>query len=184
MFNSLSKKIVREKILSEKVRIDGRSLTEVRPIEVELGLFPRAHGSALFTRGETQAMVSVTLGTSMDSQRIDTLIDQTEKAFMLHYNFPPYCTGEVKMLRGTSRREVGHGALAERALRNIVPEQASFPYTVRIVSDITESNGSSSMASVCGGTLALMDAGVKIRKPVAGVALAYVSLRTRVEKLF
>ena len=183
IFSSLTKKSVREKILGEKVRIDGRSLTEVRPIEVELSLLPRAHGSALFTRGETQAMVSVTLGTAMDSQRVDTLIDQTEKAFMLHYNFPPYCTGEVKMLRGTSRREVGHGALAERALRNIVPEQASFPYTVRIVSDITESNGSSSMASVCGGTLALMDAGVKIRKPVAGVAMGLIKEGDRVAVL-
>jgi polyribonucleotide nucleotidyltransferase len=166
--------VSRNKILDEGVRIDGRNLTQVRPIECQTGIIPRAHGSALFTRGETQAIVTTTLGTSMDAQRIDTLMEQSEKTFMLHYNFPPYSTGEVKMLRSTGRREIGHGALAERALRPMLPKGKDFPYVVRIVSDITESNGSSSMASVCGGSMSLMDAGVKIAEPVGGVAMGLI----------
>ena len=166
--------VAREKIVREKVRIDGRGPTEVRPIECETTVIPRAHGSSLFTRGETQAFVTTTLGTSLDAQRIDTLMEQREKLFMLHYNFPPYSTGEAKMLRGTGRREVGHGALAERALRAVIPSQKEFPYVVRVVSDITESNGSSSMASVCGGSMSLMDAGVKIAAPVGGVAMGLI----------
>lgn len=166
--------LVRGRILREKTRIDNRGLSEVRPIECELGIIPRAHGSALFTRGETQALVTTTLGSGMDAQRIDALTGQTEKVFMLHYNFPPYSTGEVKNLRGTGRREVGHGALAERALKNILPSNGDFPYVLRIVSEITESNGSSSMATVCGGTLSMMDAGIKIKNPVAGVAMGLI----------
>ncbi len=166
--------IMRGRILEEGIRIDGRDLTTVRPIECEVGLIPRAHGSALFTRGETQAIVTATLGTSSDAQRIDALTEHAEKSFMLHYNFPPYSTGEAKMLRGTGRREVGHGALAERALRQVLPAESQFPYVIRIVSDITESNGSSSMASVCGGSLAMMDAGVPIVEPVGGVAMGLV----------
>ena len=164
----------RARIIEEGRRIDGRDLSTVRPIECEVGVIPRAHGSALFTRGETQAFVTTTLGTSMDAQRIDGLTLQSEKKFMLHYNFPPYSTGEVKMLRGAGRREVGHGALAERAIRAILPDEGKFPYVIRIVSDITESNGSSSMASVCGGALSLMDAGVPIKEPVAGVAMGLI----------
>ncbi|MFN8388865.1 MAG: polyribonucleotide nucleotidyltransferase [Bdellovibrionota bacterium] len=174
ILHDLAYQISREKLVREKVRIDGRSLTQVRPIECETGVIPRAHGSALFTRGETQAIVTTTLGTSMDAQRIDALTEQTEKTFMLHYNFPPYSTGEVKMVRGTGRRETGHGALAERALRPMIPSGKEFPYVVRIVSDITESNGSSSMASVCGGSMSLMDAGVKIAEPVGGVAMGLI----------
>ena len=165
--------LMRERILNEAVRIDGRKLDEVRPIEIETGVIPRAHGSALFTRGETQAIVTTTIGTSDDAQRIEALHTQYEKEFMLHYNFPPYSTGEVKGLRGTGRREIGHGALAERALYQAMPKK-NFPYVVRIVSDITESNGSSSMASVCGGCLSLMDAGVPIKEHVAGVAMGLI----------
>ncbi len=170
----LSRTTARNKIVKDKVRIDGRDTKTVRPIECEVGVIPRAHGSSLFTRGETQAIVTATLGTSADAQRIDTVTDSGDKMFMLHYNFPPYSTGEVKMLRGTGRREVGHGNLAERAIRPLIPTGPDFQYVVRIVSDITESNGSSSMASVCGGSLALMDAGVKIREHVAGVAMGLI----------
>lgn len=166
--------VARNQIIKTKIRIDGRGPADVRPIECEVGVIPRAHGSALFTRGETQAIVTTTLGTGDDAQRIDTLTEQSEKSFMLHYNFPPYSTGEVKMLRGTGRREVGHGALAERALKHVIPKGKDFPYVVRIVSDITESNGSSSMASVCGGSLSLMDAGVQIAAPVGGVAMGLI----------
>jgi len=183
VFSSLIKKTVRERILSEGMRIDGRGLTEVRPIECELGVLPRAHGSAIFTRGETQAIVATTLGTASDAQRIEGLTDSEEKSFMLHYNFPPYCTGEVKMLRGTSRREVGHGNLAERALKAVIPNQSVFPYVIRIVSEVTESNGSSSMASVCGGSLSMMDAGVKISEPVSGVAMGLIKDGDRVAVL-
>lgn len=172
--HDMTKAIIRERILKEKVRIDGRSLVDVRPISVEVGIIPRAHGSALFTRGETQALASTTLGTSIDAQRIDALTEQSEKVFMLHYNFPPYSTGEVKPLRGTGRREVGHGKLAERSLKWILPSEKEFPYVIRVVSEIMESNGSSSMATVCGGCLSLMDAGVPVQGVVGGVAMGLV----------
>jgi polyribonucleotide nucleotidyltransferase len=171
----LEGEVLRGLIVNEGKRIDGRGLTQVRPIECEVGYLPRAHGSALFTRGETQSLGVATLGTSYDDQRLDTVIGDTSKAFMLHYNFPPYCTGEVKRLGAPGRREIGHGALAERALRAILPAHDKFPYTLRVVSEIMESNGSSSMASVCSGTLALMDAGVPIKAPVAGVAMGLVA---------
>ncbi len=170
LFEDMEYRIVRG-LLLEGRRIDGRALDEIRPISVESGLLPRTHGSALFTRGETQALVTVTLGTPRDQQIVDGLKDEYAKRLDLQYNFPPFCTGETKPIRGPSRREIGHGNLAERALAPVVPPDVEFPYTVRIVSDIMESNGSSSMATVCGGTLALMDAGVPIRQPVAGVAM-------------
>src|SRR5690606_32459702 len=162
-FGDLKYDAVRRLIVEQKKRLDGRDLTTVRPITIDLGLLPRAHGSAVFTRGETQALVTTTLGTSSDVQRIDALLGESQKRFMLHYNFPPFSVGEVKFLRGPSRRDIGHGALAERALRPVLPDQDSFPYTIRIVSEILESNGSSSMATVCGGVLSLLDAGVKIK---------------------
>ncbi|MCC6850474.1 MAG: polyribonucleotide nucleotidyltransferase [Deltaproteobacteria bacterium] len=165
---------VRGLIVEQRRRIDGRGLTDVRPITSEVGVLPRTHGSALFTRGETQALVVATLGTSSDEQKIDALGGEVYKKFMLHYNFPPYSVGEVKFLRGPGRREIGHGALAERAIAAVMPEEASFPYTVRVVSEILESNGSSSMASVCGSALALMDAGVPIKAPVAGIAMGLI----------
>lgn len=174
ILEDMSRTTARMKIIKEKVRIDGRDSKTVRPIECQVGVIPRAHGSALFTRGETQAIVTTTLGTSADAQRVDTVTNTNDKTFMLHYNFPPYSTGEVKMLRGTGRREVGHGNLAERALASLIPGGPEFQYVVRIVSDITESNGSSSMASVCGGSLSLMDAGVKIKEHVAGVAMGLI----------
>ncbi len=149
-------------------------MADVRKITCEVGLLPRVHGSALFTRGETQAIVAATLGTSEDEQRIEMLTGMHFKKFMLHYNFPPFSVGEAKFLRGPGRREIGHGALAERALRQVLPAEDKFPYTIRIVSDILESNGSSSMASVCGGTLSLMDAGVPIKAPVAGIAMGLI----------
>ena len=170
----LESDILRGMIVKEKKRIDGRALDEVRPINCEVSYLPRAHGSALFTRGETQSLGVATLGTSYDDQRLDTVIGDTSKTFMLHYNFPPYCTGEVKRLGAPGRREIGHGALAERALRAVVPPHDKFPYTIRVVSEIMESNGSSSMASVCAGSLSLMDAGVPIKAPVAGVAMGLV----------
>ncbi len=172
--HQLEAEILRGMIVDEKKRIDGRNLSEVRPINCEVAYLPRAHGSALFTRGETQSLGVCTLGTSYDDQRIDTLIGETSKTFMLHYNFPPYCTGEVKRLGPPGRREIGHGALAERALRAVVPSHEEFPYTIRVVSEIMESNGSSSMASVCAGSLSMMDAGVPIKAPVAGVAMGLV----------
>jgi polyribonucleotide nucleotidyltransferase len=167
---------MRAQVLEKGERVDGRKLDTIRPISIEVGLLPRVHGSALFTRGETQALVSVTLGTQEDEQRIDSIdvAGETTKSFMLHYNFPPYSTGEVKMVRGTSRREVGHGALAERALQPLLPVYEEFPYTIRVVSEILESNGSSSMATVCGGSLALMDAGVPMKAPCAGVAMGLI----------
>ncbi|HEX9727064.1 MAG TPA: polyribonucleotide nucleotidyltransferase [Gemmatimonadales bacterium] len=167
---------MRSQVLERGERVDGRDLATVRPISCEVGLLPRAHGSALFTRGQTQALVSVTLGSVRDEQRIDNidLAQETTKSFMLHYNFPPFCTGEVKMVRGTSRREIGHGTLAERALQALLPEYEAFPYTIRVVSEILESNGSSSMASVCGGSMALMDAGVPMKAPCAGVAMGLI----------
>ncbi len=175
VYDGLREKLLRTEILIGGKRLDGRRFDEIRPIACEVGVLPRTHGSALFTRGETQALVIVTLGTSEDAQIIDT-VQETEwrKRFMLHYNFPPFSVGEVKFLRGPGRREIGHGALAERALRGMLPDEESFPYTVRIVSDILESNGSSSMATICGGTLALMDAGVPLKHPVAGVAMGLV----------
>jgi polyribonucleotide nucleotidyltransferase len=165
---------VREMVLSAGRRIDGRRTFDIRPISCEVGVLPRTHGSALFTRGETQALVSATLGTQQDVQRIDSLTGDVTKRFMLHYNFPPFSTGEVKPMRGSSRREIGHGALAERALARLVPKNEDFPYTIRIVSETLESNGSSSMAAVCGGTLALMDAGVPMSAPVAGIAMGLI----------
>ena len=177
---SLEKKYVRGTILREKKRIDGRGLTDVRAISCEVGVLPRTHGSAVFTRGETQALVMATLGTSQDEQRIDSIMGDTTKAFMLHYNFPPFSVGEVKMLRGPGRREVGHGALAERAVSKVLPKNADFPYTVRVVSEVLESNGSSSMATVCGASMALMDAGVPIKSAVAGVAMGLIKEDDRV----
>ncbi len=168
------KKLLRNLILEEQHRLDGRKPDDIRNIWTEVGYLPRTHGSSVFTRGETQALVSVTLGTKRDEQAIDTLFDTEPKRFMLNYNFPPYCVGEVKPMRGTSRREVGHGMLAERALQSVIPSAEDFDYTIRVVSDILESNGSSSMASVCGGSMALMDAGVPISKPVAGIAMGMV----------
>ena len=171
---SLHKKTVREMVLGEHVRIDGRKTTDIRTITCEIGVLPRVHGSALFTRGETQALVVTTLGTSADEQRVDTLLGPTTRRFMLHYNFPPYSTGETKPLRAQSRREVGHGNLAERALLRIMPKESEFPYVVRVVSEILESNGSSSMASVCGGSLAMMDAGVPLPAAVSGIAMGLI----------
>jgi polyribonucleotide nucleotidyltransferase len=173
-FDAIKKDHVREQVLTTRRRIDGRAVAEIRPITCEVGVLPRTHGSGLFTRGETQALVTVTLGTQSDVQRVEALVGDLQKRFMLHYNFPPFSTGEVKMLRGPSRREIGHGALAERALTRMLPPYDDFPYTIRIVSEILESNGSSSMASVCGGTLALMDAGVPIAAPVAGIAMGLI----------
>ena len=167
---------MRQQVLESGERIDGRDLETVRPITCEVGLLPRAHGSALFTRGQTQALVSTTLGSVSDEQRIDNidLTQETTKSFMLHYNFPPFSTGEVRPVRGTSRREIGHGALAERALQALLPPYEEFPYTIRVVSEILESNGSSSMATVCGTSLALMDAGVPMKAPCAGVAMGLI----------
>ncbi len=170
-FSKMEKKWARANTLSTRKRIDGRASDEIRAISVETGVLPRAHGSAIFTRGETQALVSVTLGTKYDEKKLDTLRGDFKKTFYMDYNFPPFSTGEVKPLRGQSRREVGHGFLAERSVEAIVPEFEDFPYTVRVVSEILESNGSSSMASVCGGSLALMDAGVPTKAPVAGIAM-------------
>ncbi len=172
--SEIEKEDLRRLILKEKKRVDGRSLNEVRPITCQIGFLPRTHGSALFTRGETQSIVVTTLGTSSDEQRIDALEGESTRRFMLHYNFPPYSVGEAKMLRGPGRREVGHGALAERALAPVIPGDEKFPYTLRIVSEITESNGSSSMATVCGSTLSLMDAGVPISAPVSGIAMGLI----------
>ncbi|MBC8165586.1 MAG: polyribonucleotide nucleotidyltransferase [Bryobacteraceae bacterium] len=175
LFDRLKERIFRDQMLDERRRPDARKFDEVRAISIEVGLLPRTHGSALFTRGETQALVTATLGTKEDAQRIELLdIAETSKRFMLHYNFPPFSVGEVGFMRGAGRREIGHGALAEKALAAVVPDEKAFPYTLRVVSDILESNGSSSMASVCGATLALMDAGVPISAPVAGVAMGLV----------
>jgi polyribonucleotide nucleotidyltransferase len=171
IIESLERRILREMILTEKRRIDGRSNTEIRPISSEVGLLPRAHGSALFNRGETQALVTVTLGTTHDEQRMDYIAGEERRSFLLHYNFPPYCVGEAKPLRSPGRREIGHGGLSRRALLPVLPPKEEFPYTIRVVSDILSSNGSSSMATVCGGCLSLMDAGVPIRATVAGIAM-------------
>ncbi|MDE3155763.1 MAG: polyribonucleotide nucleotidyltransferase [Acidobacteriota bacterium] len=174
IFKELKEKVLREEVLERGLRLDGRAFDQIRPIWIETGVLPRTHGSAVFTRGETQALVTCTLGTADDQQKIEMVDGEMYKSFMLHYNFPPFSVGEVAFLRGPGRREVGHGALAERALTPMIPGEDKFPYTIRIVSDILESNGSSSMASVCGGALALMDAAVPIKAPVAGVAMGLV----------
>ena len=173
-FKKIEKNLVRNMIIEKGIRSDGRKPDEVRKISADVGFLPRAHGSALFVRGETQALAVVTLGTSDDEQRIDALDGESKKSFMLHYNFPPFSVGEVKFLRSAGRREIGHGMLAERAIKSVLPTKEEFPYTIRIVSDILESNGSSSMATVCGGILALMDAGVPIKSPVAGIAMGLI----------
>ncbi len=174
IFYTLEKKVMREMILNDSIRIDGRKKTDIRQITCEIALLPRTHGSALFTRGQTQALVATTLGTKVDEQRLDALEGESWKTFMLHYNFPPFCTGEAKFIRGPGRREIGHGTLAERALEPVIPSEENFPYTIRIVADVMESNGSSSMASVCGASLSLMDAGVPIKCPVAGIAMGLI----------
>jgi len=170
----INRKLVRRLILEEKKRIDGRNFSEIRPISCEVGILPRTHGSALFTRGETQVLAVVTFGTSEDEQKINSLTGETYKSFMLHYNFPPFSVGEVSFLRAPSRREIGHGALAERAILPVLPSSENFPYTIRIVSEVLESNGSSSMATVCGASLSLMDAGVPIKAPIAGIAMGLI----------
>ncbi|MBF6568586.1 MAG: polyribonucleotide nucleotidyltransferase [Candidatus Binataceae bacterium] len=183
VYDKLVRERVRLAILDQDRRIDERTSTEIRPISAQVQVLPRTHGSAVFTRGETQALATVTLGTSSDEQKIDALLGERYKKFMLHYNFPPFSTGEVKFLRGPGRREIGHGALAERALSAVLPDEEEFPYTIRVVSEILESNGSSSMASVCGGSLALMDAGVPIKAAVAGIAMGLVKEGDKVRVL-
>ena len=174
-FEKVEEEVFRATLLKEKRRTDNRAFTEIRPISIELGVLPRVHGSAVFTRGETQSLSTVTLGSEDDAQRLDLLSgEEPKKRFLLHYNFPPFSVGEVSFLRGAGRREIGHGSLAEKALKLMIPDNESFPYTIRVVSDILESNGSSSMATVCGGTLALMNAGVPIKAPVAGIAMGLV----------
>ncbi|PNU21185.1 polyribonucleotide nucleotidyltransferase [Geothermobacter hydrogeniphilus] len=174
ILGAIAKRLVRQMVTKEKVRIDGRDMTTVRPISCEVGVLPNAHGSALFTRGETQALVAVALGTSMDEQRMDNIQGMEFKKFLLHYNFPPFCVGETSMRLFPGRREIGHGMLAERSVAKILPEHDDFPYTIRLVSDILESNGSSSMASVCGSSLALMDGGVPTKDAVAGIAMGLI----------
>jgi len=175
-FHKLEYETFRKTLLAEKKRNDGREFDEIRPITIELGVLPRVHGSAVFTRGETQALATITLGSEDDAQRLDNLSSNSEdlKKFMLHYNFPPFSVGEVSFLRGAGRREIGHGQLAEKSLARVVPDEEEFPYTIRLVSDILESNGSSSMATVCGGTLALLNAGVPIKAPIAGIAMGLI----------
>ncbi|NVK10227.1 MAG: polyribonucleotide nucleotidyltransferase, partial [Tenacibaculum sp.] len=172
-FNKAQKAAVRDLTLNEGLRLDGRKTTDIRPIWCEVDYLPRTHGSSIFTRGETQALATVTLGTSRDANMVDSPTLQGEEKFYLHYNFPPFSTGEARPLRGTSRREIGHGNLAQRALKGMIPEDC--PYTVRVVSEVLESNGSSSMATVCSGTMALMDAGVQMKKPVSGIAMGLIS---------
>src|SRR5574341_509918 len=174
VFDKLVEEDLRRKIIEERLRVDGRQPDDIRQITCEIGVLPRTHGSALFTRGQTQALVVTTLGTKMDEQRIDDILGESTKSYMLHYNFPPFSVGEVRPVRGPGRREIGHGALAERAIEPVIPKEEVFPYTIRIVSDILESNGSSSMATVCAGSLALMDGGVPIKAPVAGIAMGLV----------
>ncbi|MHC5090889.1 MAG: polyribonucleotide nucleotidyltransferase [Planctomycetota bacterium] len=182
MFDKIQKKAVK-KLLLEGKRPDGRGFKDIRQIDCQVGFLPRSHGSALFTRGETQALVSCTLGTGRDEQKVEGLVDEFGQDFMLHYTFPPYSVGEARMIRGPGRREIGHGALAEKALAMMKPDKADFPYTIKIVSDITESNGSSSMASVCGGMLAMMDAGVPMKEVVAGISVGLISDGDRYELL-
>ena len=174
VLEDLEKELVRRMMVEEHRRIDGRRLDEIRPISIEVGILPRTHGSAMFRRGETQVLAAVTLGSSSDEQKIEALAGETFKSFMLHYNFPPYSVGEVRPLRGPGRRDIGHGALAERSVKTVLPKDGEFPYTIRVVSEVLESNGSSSMATVCGATLALMDAGVPLTDAVAGVAMGLV----------
>ncbi len=174
MFSSYKKSVMRSKTVNDEVRIDGRSFDQIREITCEAGYLPRTHGSALFTRGETQALVSATLGSERDKQRVETLTGEVNNRFMLHYNFPPYCVGEARFLRGPSRRDVGHGTLAMRGLQTVLPTEDEFPYSIRVVSEILESNGSSSMATVCGGSMAMMDAGIPIKKPVSGIAMGLI----------
>ena len=171
---NMFKNTVRKTVLDKKVRVDGRGLEDIRDISVVESILPRVHGSALFTRGETQSIAALTLGSSRDEQIIDSMASDYKKSFLLHYNFPPYCVGETGRIGFTNRREIGHGHLAERSLKPILPSSDEFPYTVRIVSEITESNGSSSMASVCGGSLAMMNAGVPIKEHVAGIAMGLI----------
>jgi polyribonucleotide nucleotidyltransferase len=182
-YEHLMRERVRRVIIEDDRRIDDRSSTEIRPLSATVQALPRTHGSAVFTRGETQVLATVTLGTSSDEQKIDALLGEHYKKFMLHYNFPPFSTGEVKFLRGPSRREIGHGALAERALQAVLPPEEQFPYTIRVVSEVLESNGSSSMATVCGGSLALMDAGVPVKSAVAGIAMGLVKEGDKVRVL-
>jgi polyribonucleotide nucleotidyltransferase len=182
MFDKIQKKAVK-KLLLEGKRPDGRGFKDIRDIDCQVGFLPRSHGSALFTRGETQALISCTLGTGRDEQKVEGLVDEYGQDFMLHYTFPPYSVGEARMIRGPGRREIGHGALAEKALAMMKPDKADFPYTIKIVSDITESNGSSSMASVCGGMLAMMDAGVPMKEVVAGISVGLISDGDRYELL-
>ncbi len=174
IFKELKEKVMRDEALERGKRLDGRRFDEIRAIEIEVGVLPRTHGSSVFQRGETQALVTATLGTAEDQQKVETVDGETWKRFMLHYNFPPFSVGEVQFLRGPGRREIGHGALAERSLAPMIPAEEVFPYTVRVVSDILESNGSSSMASVCGGSLAMMDAGVPLKAPVSGIAMGLI----------
>ena len=174
VFKNLKEQVLRDEVLSRGQRLDGRAFDEIRDIWCEVSTLPRVHGSAVFTRGETQALVTATLGTADDQQRVETVEGESHKRFMLHYNFPPFSVGEVRFLRGPGRREIGHGNLAERSLATVVPTEEDFPYTVRVVSDILESNGSSSMATVCGGTLAMMDAGIPLTRPVAGIAMGLI----------
>jgi polyribonucleotide nucleotidyltransferase len=183
IYDEACKEAIRGLIIKEKIRVDGRKLDEVRPISCETGVLPRVHGSALFTRGQTQALVVTTLGTVKDRQFIDTLEEESSERFYLHYNFPPFSVGEVRPRRGQSRREIGHGSLAEMALKALIPSEEEFPYTIRIVSEILESNGSSSMASVCGGSLSLFDAGVPLKRPIAGIAMGLVKEDENVEIL-
>jgi polyribonucleotide nucleotidyltransferase len=180
IFHDIEYEEMRAMILNEHRRLDGRGLTDIRPITCDIGLLPRTHGSALFKRGETQSLTTTTLGTKVDEQILDGLFPETTKRFMLHYNFPPFSVGEVGRLGFTGRREIGHGNLAERSIKNLLPVEVDFPYTIRIVSDILESNGSSSMATVCAGTLSLMDAGVPLRKPVAGIAMGLIKEEAKI----
>lgn len=182
MFEKIQRDVI-QKLLLEGKRSDGRKYDEIRPISCEVGVLPRSHGSALFTRGETQALVSCTLGTGRDQQLVEGLVEEYGQDFMLHYNFPPYSVGEVRPIRGPGRREIGHGALAEKSLEQVKPNKEDFPYTIKLVSDITESNGSSSQASVCGGMLAMMDAGVPVKNPVAGISIGLVAEGERYELL-
>src|SRR5208283_5427124 len=173
-FEILRERIFRDQVTHQRRRPDGRAFDQIRDIWIEAGVLPRTHGSAIFTRGETQALVTTTLGTGEDMQRLERFEGEAKKRFMLHYNFPPFSVGEVAFLRGAGRREIGHGALAERALSGVLPTEESWPYAMRVVSDILESNGSSSMATVCGASLSLMDAGVPLKSAVAGVAMGLV----------
>lgn len=182
-FGSLESRVVRDLILEKKTRLDGRTLGDLRPVSCDVNLLPRVHGSAVFTRGETQSLATVTLGTVRDTQRVEGLFEEFSKRFMLDYNFPPYSVGECRPIRGPGRREIGHGALAERSVQSVIPPEEKFPYTVRVISDIMESNGSSSMASVCSATLSLMDAGVPITQPVAGISIGLVKEGDRFELL-